>query len=324
MRRLFLSAILMLAAISQASAISNNFVEIVYNGSSATVNIASNISSYITNNSNGSHVSLVQSADFQGNTTGEITYILTGSSTDGEFYLEGAYKCTIELDGLTLTNPSGPALNIQNGKRVKISAENSTTNTLTDGVNELYNGCVHCKGHTELKGRGTLNIVGNSRHALYSKEYVEIKNLTLNITAAKKDGIHCQQYFLMESGTVNISGVQDDGIQVELRGTESTGITTDHEDEDTGNFYMAAGKLTISGYTGKAVKADGTITLSGGTVNFNSSAMQEHAGINSTTADSHASVEKVYDLSGRTLNGRKASGLYIVKGGNQTVKVLSK
>ena len=324
MRRLFLSAILMLAAISQASAISNNFVEIVYNGSSATVNIASNISSYITNNSNGSHVSLVQSADFQGNTTGEITYILTGSSTDGEFYLEGAYKCTIELDGLTLTNPSGPALNIQNGKRVKISAENSTTNTLTDGVNELYNGCIHCKGHTELKGRGTLNIVGNSRHALYSKEYVEIKNLTLNITAAKKDGIHCQQYFLMESGTVNISGVQDDGIQVELRGTESTGITTDHEDEDTGNFYMAAGKLTISGYTGKAVKADGTITLSGGTVNFNSSAMQEHAGINSTTADSHASVEKVYDLSGRTLNGRKASGLYIVKGGNQTVKVLSK
>ena len=128
----------------------------------------------------------------------------------------------------------------------------------------------------------------------------------------------------MESGTVNISGVQDDGIQVELRGTESTGITTDHEDEDTGNFYMAAGKLTISGYTGKAVKADGTITLSGGTVNFNSSAMQEHAGINSTTADSHASVEKVYDLSGRTLNGRKASGLYIIKGGNQTVKVLSK
>lgn len=324
MRRLFLSAILMLAAISQASAIGNNFVEIVYNGSSATVNIASNISSYITNNSNGSHVSLVQSADFQGNTTGEITYILTGSSTDGEFYLEGAYKCTIELDGLTLTNPSGPALNIQNGKRVKISAESGTTNTLTDGVNELYNGCIHCKGHTELKGKGTLNIVGNSRHALYSKEYVEIKNLTLNITAAKKDGIHCQQYFLMESGTVNISGVQDDGIQVELRGTESTGITTDHEDEDTGNFYMAAGKLTISGYSGKAVKADGAITLSGGTVNFNSSAMEEYAGIKSAKADSHSSFKKVCDLSGRALNGRKASGLYIAKKGGQALKVLSK
>ena len=83
--------------------------------------LASNISSYITNQSSSSHVKLVQSADFQGNSTGEITYILSGTSTNGEFYLEGAYKCTVELQGLTLTNPSGPALNIQNGKRVKVA-----------------------------------------------------------------------------------------------------------------------------------------------------------------------------------------------------------
>ena len=36
----------------------------------------------------------------------------------------------------------------------------------------------------------------------------------------------------VQSGTVSISGTGDDGIQRDLDGTESTGETSDHEDED--------------------------------------------------------------------------------------------
>jgi len=50
-------------ATTAVNAVDDNTVEIFYNGSSASVNIAPNISSYITNLSNGSsHVKLIQSS----------------------------------------------------------------------------------------------------------------------------------------------------------------------------------------------------------------------------------------------------------------------
>ena len=305
-------------------AIDANTVEIVYSGTSATVTIASNISSIVTNVSSGSHVRLMQSAAFAGNANGEITYVLSGTSTDGEFYLDGSYKCSVTLKGLTLTNPNGPAINIQNGKRIKLTASSGTVNTLADGANEDYNGCIHVKGHTEFRGKGTLNVAGNSRHAVYSKEYVQVKNLTLNITAAQKDGIHCKQYFMMESGVLNISGTGDDGIQVELDGTVSTGILYDHEDEDTGNFYMLDGTLAISSYGVLAIKADGTISYTGGTRNFNSADVLENAisGISdSVMADTPATA--VFDLAGRRAES-PAKGIYVVRRGGQTRKVVGK
>lgn len=316
-----------LAVALNANAIDKNTVNIVYNGTTATVTIASNISSYVTVTSGtSSHVKIVQSADFAGvdansdNEDGEIIYSLSGTSTDGEFYMEGSFKATVELNSLTLTNPSGPAINIQDGKRIEVSAKKGTVNNLTDGANDTYNGCFHCKGHTKLKGKGTLNITGNSKHAVYSKEYLEIKNLTLNITAAKKDAIHCKEYFLMESGTVNITGAIEDGIQVELDGTTSTGITANHEEEDTGNFYQEGGTLTISGYGGKAIKADGSITYKGGTQNFNTSDTSAATGI--SLIENEASADATYyDIQGRKIN-TISKGLYIFKNGNTTKKIL--
>jgi len=322
-----LLSVMALAVAINANAIDNNTVNIVYNGTTATVTVASNISSYVTVSSGtSSHVKIVQSASFAGidkttdNEDGEIIYSLSGSSTDGEFYMEGSFKATVELNGVTLTNPSGPAINIQDGKRIAVSAKKSTTNTLTDGANDTYNGCFHCKGHTKLKGKGTLNVVGNSKHAVYSKEYIEVKNLTLNITAAKKDAIHCKEYFLMESGTVNITGATEDGIQVELDGTTSTGITANHEDEDTGNFYQTGGTLTISGYGGKAIKADGSITYSGGTQNFDTSDTTAATGLSQIESDTTADCT-YYDIQGRRVS-TTSKGIYIFKNGNTTKKMI--
>lgn len=321
MKKILLPILALVASTNTIMAVDDNTVEVSFNGTTATVSVASNISSYITNQSSGSHVKLVQSADFQGNSTGEITYILSGTSTNGEFYLEGAYKCTVELQGLTLTNPSGPALNIQNGKRVKVSAKSGTTSTLADGANEEYNGCIHCKGHTEFKGKGTLNVVGNSRHAVYSKEYVEVKNITLNITKAVKDGIHCKEYFLMEGGTVNIKGVEDDGIQVELSSDPQTGLTSGHEDENSGNFYMEDGTLNIAvlDYGGEHVKVDGTTTYGGGTRNFTTTA----TAINDLQVED-GNTSSTFDLSGRRIDDRQAKGLVIVRQAGKMVKKIVK
>ena len=308
---------------SLQAAPASNTVEIVYNGTTATVSVAANISSYITDNSAGSsHVKLVQSASV-GDATGEITYILSGTSADGEFYLDGSYKCTVELNGLTLTNPAGPAINIQDGKRIKVKMTEGTTSTLTDGKNDAYNGCLHSKGHTEFRGKGTLNVTGNSRHAIYSKEYIQLKNSAINILGAVKDGIHCKEYFLMESGTVKITSAGDDGIQVELDDElENTGTTIDHEDENTGNFYQTAGTLNISGYAGKAIKADGIISYTGGSRNF-TAAETEDATTAIAKVDADTAVDAVYDLQGRQVAAPR-KGLYIFKQGNTAVKRYAK
>ena len=315
------------------SAIEDNTVEVIFNGTSATVNIANNISSYVTNQSgSSSHVKLVQSESFSGinasadNEDGEIIYVLSGSTSNGEFYLEGAFKCTVELSGVSITNPSGPAINVQNGKRVSVSIKKSTTNTLTDGANEDYNGAFHSKGHTKFKGKGTLNVVGNSKHGIYSKEYLEIKNCNINITKAVKDGIHCKEYFFMESGNVSISGAGDDGIQVELSGNASTGAMPQHEEEDSGNFYMANGTLTISDYEGKAIVADGTITYSGGTQNFDTSDTKILAGIEDIQASKPSRIQDgIYDLQGRKLQAAPQHRcIYIIVENGQAKKVIRK
>ena len=82
------------------ASVADNTVSVVYSGTSATVTVAGNIAQYITPSVSGAHVSITQSEDL----ADEITYTLSGSSADGEFYMAGSYKATVEMNGLTLTN----------------------------------------------------------------------------------------------------------------------------------------------------------------------------------------------------------------------------
>ena len=177
---------------------------------------------------------------------------------------------------MTLTNSSpvysGAAVCIQNGKRIKVKVITGTTNTLVDAANGSQKGCLYIKGHAEFAQKGTLNVKGNVKHAIKTGEYFSIKNATINVTSAVGDGISCNEYFLMESGTINISGVEDDGIQCEIDGDSSTGETTDHEDEDSGNIYISGGSINVACTAASVdgIKSDGNITISDGTINVSS------------------------------------------------------
>jgi hypothetical protein len=208
-----------------------------------------------------------------------------------------------------MTNPSGAALNITNGKRIQISVKKDTENTLTDGANGSHTGCIYSKGQIQLQGNGTLNVAGKTKHAIKSGDYIRIKNLTLNITSAKKDGISCNEYFLMQSGTVNISGVGDEGIQCELDGTTSTGQTTDHEDEDSGNIYIEGGTLTVNNTSGEGIESKGELFISGGDVTVN-------AKDDAINAASHITISGGTVYACATNNdGIDANGNCYIKGG---------
>ena len=250
------------------SEVGNNRVTVEYESSSAKVYVAGNVAKYVTPTINGAHVAITQS-----NTSAvdedEITYQLTGTTSNGSLSLSGSYKCTVSLAGVTLTNPSGAAINITNSKRIQISAKKGTVNTLADGANGSQKACIYSKGQIQFQGNGTLNVSGNTKHAIKSASYVSIKNITLNITSAVGDGISCEEYMQMKSGVVTISGVGDDGIQCDLGGDTSTGETEDHDDEDSGNVYIEGGTLTITttAVASKGIKADGDIRVTDGIVN---------------------------------------------------------
>ena len=233
------------------------YVLVTYNGTTATVEMTDDVKNYVTASVSGADVTLTSTATAAIN---EITYGLTGTTSQGSFTLVGTYKATIELFGASITNPQGPAIDIQNGKRIEISAKKGTTTTLIDGTStaeDAWKGALQCKGHIQFKGKGFLNIYGNYKHAIWAGEYIETKNCTINVLSAVKDAINCNQYFLMESGEFNLSGFADDGIQVSIE------EDTDTSDENTGNFTMTGGTINIdmSASAGKGVKAEGQTTV---------------------------------------------------------------
>ena len=315
------------------SEVTDNQVTVSYNGTSAKVTVAGNVAQYLTPVVSGAHVSIAQSDDL----AEEVTYTLSGESTDGEFYMSGSYKATVELNGLTLTNTtpvkSGAAVHIQNGKRIKVKVCNGTVNTLTDAVGGSQKGCLYVKGHAEFAQKGTLNIIGNVKHGIKTGEYMTLKNATINITKAAGDGINCAQFFQMTSGKIVISGVSDDGIQCDIEDSTagSTGETTDHEDEDTGNIYLEGGDITasVTADAAKAIKAEGDIRATGTNVTATTSGGGVwDADKVKTKSSSCMSADGNMLISGGTLTltstgaggkGINVDGTFTATGGNVTI-----
>jgi len=313
------------------SSLKDNNVNIQYNGTEALVCVAGNIAQYVDVTISGAHVSIAQSSmvDY---TVGEVTYNLSGTSTDGEFAMSGSYKATVTLNGLTLTNPTGAPINITNGKRIEMSVKKDTENTLVDGAGGSQKGCLYVKGHLELKGKGILNITGNTSHAIKSGEYVEIKNCTVNILKSVKDGINCSQYFLMESGTLSMKSIGDDGIQCDLEGDTSTGMLTDHEDEDSGNIYLLGGTIsaTITADACKGINAEGDMLIEGGDITITTSGggLWDSKKLK-TKSSSCLSADGNITISGGTLTlnstgaggkGINADGAFTLDGGTTIIK----
>jgi hypothetical protein len=237
--------------------VTDNTVSVAYSGTFAKVTVAGNVAQYLTVTASGADVNIVQSASL----AKEITYTLSGTSTDGSFYMDGELKATLVLNGLTLTNADGYAIDIQDGKRIAVVLSDGTTNTLTDGAGGSQKACFMVNGHTEFEGGGSLVLYGNTAHAFWGDEYVLLKKTTGTITvkSAVKDGFNINQYFEQKGGTINISGVGDDGIQV----------SADTEDDATCTGYalLTAGtqNITVTGTATKGLNTEGNVTVTSGT-----------------------------------------------------------
>ena len=232
-------------------------VWIVYNGSSATVTLGSAVKD-VKSSVSGANVTLTSTTSKE-----EYTYKVSGTTDDGSLLIKGDYKLTLSLNGCSITSSKGAALNVDCGKRIAIILEDGTTNTFVDGKNGSQKACFVVDGHVELEGGGTLNITGNSAHAMKIGEYLELKKTTgaINILGAVSDGIHCgkgkvnnaNNYFEMKGGVLTVKNVGSDCV----------------DSDDYGVMKIKGGTLDLTvPEDGKGLKCDSTFTMTGGVIKF--------------------------------------------------------
>lgn len=251
-------------------------VEVVYNGTEATVTIPKCMKdSVVCTRVNGlnSYVFL----EYKGSTD-EVIYDVKGSSDNGALIIKSDYKMQVNLNNVSLTSTCGEALRFKCGKRIALVMADGSVNTFKDsqdkGVTpdplDNHKACIYTKGHIELSGAGTLNVTGNYNHAIAAKEYLKVKKSVkaINILGAAGDAIHAGEYFAMNGGVLTINETTlGDGVQVEYKTDDDGAIVKD--EENTGEIIINDGTLDITMVASedtKCMKADGNVTINGGTL----------------------------------------------------------
>lgn len=145
-------------------------------------------------------------------------YTLTGDY-DGMVVVNCDGKVKLRLSGVNIKNEDGPAIYVKNADKCYITLTEGTENTLEDGSeyskdNEDLKAALFSKDDLVIKGKGSLTVKGNYKHAIASNDEVVVENGNITINAAVNDGIHANDGVKIEGGSVNITA-ENDGIQSE-------------------------------------------------------------------------------------------------------------
>ena len=210
------------------------------------------------------------------NTSGEvIRYVLTGTTTDGFFKLYSTKKQAIVLNGVSITNPDGAAINNQSKKRTFIVLNDGTKNYLTDGTNysdatddEDMKACFFSEGQLVFSGAGYLEVDANCKAGIRSDDYVRtLPKTNIYVDASSGNGIRGNDAVIVTGGVinVNITGTADKGIstdgEVRIDGGRTTILTSGgyEYDSDESDYTACSG-----------IKADSIVTINGGELNIKS------------------------------------------------------
>ena len=231
------------------------------------------------------------------NTTDEvIKYVLTGNTGDGFFKLYSERKQAIVLNGVSITNPDGAAINNQSKKRTFIVLNEGSENHLQDGTTytdatdeEDMKACFFSEGQLVFSGSGYLEVDANCKAGIRSDDYVRTMPKTnIWVDASSGNGIRGNDAVIVTGGVININvtGTADKGIstdgEVTINGGRTTiltsgGYTYDEDDKDYSGcagikadvaITVNGGELNIksTGTGGKGLNCDGEITIADGQV----------------------------------------------------------
>ena len=203
--------------------------------------------------------------------SGKIKYILTGTYTGTVFIKNKNADAAVVLNNtdISSSNGAGPVLRFSSQQRTFIVAPAGTKNTLTDTriLNQsatMYDdkkGSVYSKGALIFTGEssgtegGSITITNKGyKHAVYSKDYVRIANLTLNVSVSGTKGRDCIRALnavIIDDGNISLTGkgtIEDDesvGIKVEGEDADEDDLTVEYT-AGAGFVIINGGKLTIN------------------------------------------------------------------------------
>lgn len=233
---------------------SQNAVTIAFNGTDAEILNPYGFEGVTVTRSN-SNVTINSTA------TEEVRYEISGTAANGSITINSSSPFTLALNGASISNSSFSAININSSALATIELVNGTTSTLVDG-DEGANGCIFSTGSLKFTGNGTLNITGNTKHAIACEQAIEIASGTINVVSSLSDGLHSTTSFVMNDGTVNVKSIGGDAI-----------------DGDTGTILINGGTLNleVTAADKKGVKSDDKLTVNGGDINITMPADQGKA-----------------------------------------------
>ncbi len=238
----------------------------------------------ITVNTVGSDITVHATTEIQ-----DVNYSLSGTTSDGMFKIYSVQPFSLTLNGVNITNPDGPAINIQSGDTASVVLTGGTNNSLTDGLTysvppagEDQDAAFFSETNLGFSGSGSLTIngYGTGKHGLSSDDAIDVSDGSITITSASKDGIHAAEGLLIAGGTIHVTS-SGDGIDGDEAGIEITGgsvNTINHSDDVKGissdsELLVSGGtiNITVTGDQSKGMKSKSPITLSGGTITIHNS-----------------------------------------------------
>lgn len=257
------------------------------------VKISPTLPTDITATINGSHITIKSQRS-------KVAYKVTGTCSNGSLKIYSEKKFQIMAQNINLTNPTGPAINIQSGKTVYFTIMDGTNNTLcdgttynaptvgSDGTEEDQKGTLFSEGQVIFNGKGTLNVTSHSGHAICSDDYIRVRSGNINIAAAAKDGFRAKDKFIMgrttDSAPVITVNATSNGIECTegsltieagkldiTSGGEAIKVVYDEPEADPtiiSDAYIKGGyiKIVTTGEKSSALQTTGNYTQSGGII----------------------------------------------------------
>ncbi len=187
------------------------------------------------------------------------TYILSGWGDMGVIVNAPAdAKLRIVLDGIRLTNESGPAINIKQADKVFLILPEGSINTLTGGDGESsLDGAIFSKADLTINGKGALTVDGKYKHGIVSKDDLVITGGNISVTS-KSVALAGKDCVKIGGGTITLDAGSD-------------GIRSDNtEDASRGFVYVKNGKIDITAED-DGIHAETALIISGGNINIKES-----------------------------------------------------
>lgn len=219
--------------------------------------------------------------------TGEGTYVLSGTLTQGQVVIEAedTAKVQLVLKGVSIHNENGPAIRINAADKVFVTLAEGTTNTLTDGSSYTLdegsdepNATLFSKADLTINGSGALNATGSYAHAINSKDDLVITGGTFNITS-QTDAVRGRDCVKISGGTFNVTAGED-----AFKSNNDEDATRGFVLIDGGTYSVSAGDDAFHAETALLIRG-GEITVTSCEEGYEAALIQVEGGNSNITAN---------------------------------------